>query len=56
MKYELQGKAQAEDAVPEVWRVDVPARHTAAPGEVVPAATTVHAVRARTWTCGIRLR
>ena len=46
IKAELQDKAKPEVVVPVVRRVVVPVRHTAVPGVVVPAATTVHAVRA----------
>ena len=54
-KAELQDKAQPEVEAPEAWRVVVPVRHTAEPGAVVPAAATVHAVRAGRRACGIRL-
>ena len=45
-KAELQDKAQPEVVVPVVRRVVVPVRHATVPGVVVPAAATVHAVRA----------
>ena len=43
---ELKGEAQAEVVVRVVGVPVVPVRHTAVPGVVVPAAATVHAVRA----------
>ena len=46
VKAELQGKAQPKVVVPVAGCVVVPIRHTAVPGVVVPAAATVHAVRA----------
>ena len=41
--YELQGKAEAEVAVDEVWRVAVAYRHTTDVGVVRPGASTVDA-------------
>lgn len=45
-KAELKGKAEAEVVVRVRRRVVVPIGYAAVPGVVVPAATTVHAVRA----------
>ena len=45
-KAELKGKAKADVVVGVRRRVVVPVRHSAVPGIVVPAAATVHAVRA----------
>ena len=45
-RVELQDQAEAEVVVAVVRRVVVPVRHAAVPGVVVPAAATVHAVRA----------
>ena len=50
MKYKLLGEAEAEGAVAAVRRVVVAARHAAVPRAAAPAAATVHAVRAGTWT------
>ena len=54
-KANLQDKAQAEAVAPAARSAAVPVRHTAAPGAEVPAAATVHPVRARGWSLGIRL-
>ena len=44
---ELKGKAKAEDAAMARWRVAAPERHAKDTGIVAPAATTIHADRAR---------
>lgn len=46
LQKELENEAQAEVVVAVVWRVVVPIRYTTVPGVVVPAAATVHAIRA----------
>ena len=43
----LKGEAEAEVVVAVVRRIPVAIGYTAVPGVVVPAATTVHTVRAR---------
>ena len=51
-----EGEAQAKVVAADDRRAPVAGRHTAAPGVVEPTAATVHAVKGRTGTCGIRLR
>ena len=60
MKYKLLGEAEAEVGVAAARRAAVAVRHAAAPRAAVPAAATVHAVRARSrafrvcgWRTGI---